>query len=199
MAAASGQAVPTGVAARLDVPTERGRSLAWWGMVMTIVTEGMLFALLIFVYYYLYSIAPQWPLGDIAPPEHAGASAMAAARLLRRLKVGRGREQYALAIARRERVLALPQAADDERSPGEFAEERARDRRELAALIAVVQPLLDSTPLLAQPAGGPQTVAPAELAAGLRPLLRRVPARHSVDRTARDRLRAPVTPVSDTK
>lgn len=67
--ATAGQAVPDGVAARLDVPTEQGRSLAWWGMVMTIVTEGMLFALLIFVYYYLYSIARQWPLGEIEPPE----------------------------------------------------------------------------------------------------------------------------------
>jgi cytochrome c oxidase subunit 3/cytochrome c oxidase subunit I+III len=57
------------VAARLDLPSEQGRSLAWWGMVMTILTEGTLFALLLFIYFYLYSRAPEWPLGDIEPPE----------------------------------------------------------------------------------------------------------------------------------
>ncbi|HSJ47027.1 MAG TPA: cytochrome c oxidase subunit 3 [Euzebyales bacterium] len=57
------------VAGRLDVPSAQGRSLAWWGMVMTILTEGTLFAMLIFVYYYLFSRASEWPLGGIAPPE----------------------------------------------------------------------------------------------------------------------------------
>jgi cytochrome c oxidase subunit 3/cytochrome c oxidase subunit I+III len=57
------------VAARLGTPTERGRSLAWWGMVMTILTEGTLFVLLLFIYFWLYSIAPEWPLGGIEPPE----------------------------------------------------------------------------------------------------------------------------------
>ena len=57
------------VAGHLDVPTGQGRSLAWWGMVMTILTEGTLFAMLLFVYYYLFSRASQWPLGDIEPPE----------------------------------------------------------------------------------------------------------------------------------
>jgi heme/copper-type cytochrome/quinol oxidase subunit 3 len=57
------------IAGRLDVPGGRGRSLAWWGMVMTILTEGTLFAMLIFVYCYLYSRASAWPLGDIRPPE----------------------------------------------------------------------------------------------------------------------------------
>jgi len=57
------------VAGRLDVAAGEGRSLAWWGMVMTILTEGTLFAMLIFVYYYLYSRASAWPLGEIRPPE----------------------------------------------------------------------------------------------------------------------------------
>ena len=57
------------VAGHLDVPTGRGRSLPWWGMVMTIVTEGTLFAMLLFVYFYLFSRAPEWPLGGIEPPE----------------------------------------------------------------------------------------------------------------------------------
>ena len=57
------------VQARLGVPAGRGRSLAWWGMTMAILTEGTLFALLLFVYFYLLSLAPEWPLGDIKRPE----------------------------------------------------------------------------------------------------------------------------------
>lgn len=54
---------------RLGVGEGRGRSLGWWAIVMTIMTEGMLFGLALFVYYYLYSLAGEWPLGDIQPPE----------------------------------------------------------------------------------------------------------------------------------
>lgn len=57
------------VQAGLGVPAGQGRSLAWWGIVMAILTEGTLFALLLFIYYYLFSLAPQWPLGDIRAPE----------------------------------------------------------------------------------------------------------------------------------
>ena len=57
------------VSSQLGVGEAQGRSTAWWGIFMTILTEGMLFALLLFVYYYLYSIATEWPLGDIKPPE----------------------------------------------------------------------------------------------------------------------------------
>ncbi|HEX6257676.1 MAG TPA: cytochrome c oxidase subunit 3 [Euzebyales bacterium] len=57
------------IRAHVDVPTGTGRTTAWWGMVMTILTEGTLFAMLLFVYFYLFSRAPEWPLGDIEPPE----------------------------------------------------------------------------------------------------------------------------------
>lgn len=57
------------VQARLDVPRGTGRSLAWWGVITLVITEGVLFALLLFVYYYLYALAPEWPLGHIEPPE----------------------------------------------------------------------------------------------------------------------------------
>ncbi|MDP8977139.1 MAG: cytochrome c oxidase subunit 3 [Actinomycetota bacterium] len=57
------------VQTHLEVPRGTGRSLAWWGVVTLVMTEGMLFALLLFVYYYLYALAPEWPLGDIEPPE----------------------------------------------------------------------------------------------------------------------------------
>jgi ATP-dependent helicase/nuclease subunit B len=128
--------------------------------------------------------------GDIAPADDTGVSGMAVARLLRRLRIGRGRDRYEPAIARRERVLAMPQAAEDEKSPGEFAEERARERRELAALTAVVRPLLADTPAMPRSGTAPATLTPAALARGITALLERVPARHSVDQTARDRLLA---------
>jgi len=46
----------------------RGRPLGWWGMAMFIVTEAMLFGLLLFAYFYLRADAPQWPLGDVKEP-----------------------------------------------------------------------------------------------------------------------------------
>jgi heme/copper-type cytochrome/quinol oxidase subunit 3 len=46
-----------------------GRSLGWWGTVCLIATEAMIFALLLFSYFYLWAIAPHWPLGDIKDPE----------------------------------------------------------------------------------------------------------------------------------
>lgn len=46
-----------------------GRTLGWWGVVTMIATEGMLFALLLFVYLQLRANADRWPLGDIAGPE----------------------------------------------------------------------------------------------------------------------------------
>jgi cytochrome c oxidase subunit 3 len=57
------------IQARLGVPRGRGRSLAWWGVATLVMTEGTLFGLLIFTYYYLYARAPEWPLGDIRAPE----------------------------------------------------------------------------------------------------------------------------------
>lgn len=38
-----------------------GRSLAWWGMVMAITTEAMIFALLLFAWFYLWTRADRWP------------------------------------------------------------------------------------------------------------------------------------------
>lgn len=46
-----------------------GRPLGWWGMTMFIVTEAMLFALLLFAYFYVRGQADQWPLGDVKEPE----------------------------------------------------------------------------------------------------------------------------------
>ena len=46
-----------------------GRPLGWWGIMTTVVTEGLLFALLLFSYFYLRAGAGEWPLGGIAKPE----------------------------------------------------------------------------------------------------------------------------------
>lgn len=46
-----------------------GRPIAWWGVVLLVVTEGMLFGLLLFVYYYLWSISDRWPPAGVADPE----------------------------------------------------------------------------------------------------------------------------------
>jgi heme/copper-type cytochrome/quinol oxidase subunit 3 len=45
------------------------RSLAWWGMVMAIITEATLFGLLLFSYVYLRVRSEQWPPEGISNPE----------------------------------------------------------------------------------------------------------------------------------
>lgn len=47
----------------------RGRSIAFWGVIMLSVTEGVLFVNLLFAYYYVWSISAEWPPGDVTPPE----------------------------------------------------------------------------------------------------------------------------------
>ena len=46
-----------------------GRPLGWWGMVTLIATEAMVFALLLFSYFYLRAQSSAWPLGGIAKPD----------------------------------------------------------------------------------------------------------------------------------
>ncbi|MCU1344472.1 MAG: Cytochrome c oxidase, subunit [Acidimicrobiia bacterium] len=46
-----------------------GRGLGWWGVIMTILTEGTLFGLLLFSYFYLWAQSDQWPQGGIEPPK----------------------------------------------------------------------------------------------------------------------------------
>ena len=50
-------------AARRDLPVDgTGRqSFGWWGMVLAIMTEGAFFASLLFAYFYLGSLHPDWP------------------------------------------------------------------------------------------------------------------------------------------
>lgn len=54
-------------------PTE-GRSIAFWGVILLSLTEGVLFVVLLFSYYYLWSIAPEWPPAGVEPPKLFEAS-----------------------------------------------------------------------------------------------------------------------------
>ncbi len=46
-----------------------GYGRGFWGVVVLIATEGMLFLALIATYFFLRASAPTWPLGGIEPPE----------------------------------------------------------------------------------------------------------------------------------
>jgi heme/copper-type cytochrome/quinol oxidase subunit 3 len=50
---------------------ERRRSYAtgWWGVVVMIMTEAMIFGGLISSYFFVRAGSPEWPLGGIEPPE----------------------------------------------------------------------------------------------------------------------------------
>jgi heme/copper-type cytochrome/quinol oxidase subunit 3 len=50
-------------------PVTRGYSTAWWGMVVLITTEAMIFLSLLSAYFFLRSSATHWPLGGIEAPE----------------------------------------------------------------------------------------------------------------------------------
>lgn len=55
--------------ARARLHRASGRPIAWWGVCFLVVTEGMLFGLLLFVYFYLWSIAETWPPAGVEDPE----------------------------------------------------------------------------------------------------------------------------------
>jgi hypothetical protein len=128
--------------------------------------------------------------GDIAA-SGADVTGVALARRLRALKIGRGRERYESALARRERIIEGEQSTEDERTAEEFAEDRARERREITELSGIIRPLLAVSPTVPdRPALESTAVSPADLARGLLALLELVPDGTTVDRTSRDRLKA---------
>jgi heme/copper-type cytochrome/quinol oxidase subunit 3 len=67
------EAVPTVV-----VPAPRtvttGYDKAWWGMLVVITTEGMIFLVLLATYFFLRASAPEWPPSGIEAPELFQAS-----------------------------------------------------------------------------------------------------------------------------
>ncbi len=64
----SAVAVPPASARRRSYPT------GWWGMVVLIMTEAMIFAGLLGSYFFVRATSPEWPLGGIHPPELARIS-----------------------------------------------------------------------------------------------------------------------------
>jgi ATP-dependent helicase/nuclease subunit B len=140
--------------------------------------------------------------GDVAPPV-AGSTGPALARRLRRLLIGRGHARYRAALDRAERALDRPAWAGEDRTQAEIETARERDRTVLAALRAVLDPLLDAVPPLEHRPGeeGPP-VAPATLARGLLACLALVPVdtggSTGADRTAADRLRGRLERLAET-
>lgn len=59
----------TGMSLPRPEPLSGSRAPAWWGMLALIATEGTLFVLLVFSYFYLRWQSPSWPQGGIARPE----------------------------------------------------------------------------------------------------------------------------------
>jgi heme/copper-type cytochrome/quinol oxidase subunit 3 len=50
-------------------PVTRGYSTAWWGMVVLIMTEAMIFLALLSAYFFVRAGSKEWPLGGIEVPE----------------------------------------------------------------------------------------------------------------------------------
>jgi heme/copper-type cytochrome/quinol oxidase subunit 3 len=51
------------------VPRTRGYPTAWWGMVVLITTEAMIFVALVSAYFFVRAGASTWPPPGISPPE----------------------------------------------------------------------------------------------------------------------------------
>ncbi len=49
--------------------TRRSYSTAWWGMAILIITEAMVFVVLLAAYFFLRASSKQWPLGGIEVPK----------------------------------------------------------------------------------------------------------------------------------
>jgi cytochrome c oxidase subunit III len=50
-------------------PDDRARPPAWWGMMMLVVTEGMIFVGLLSAYFFTRATSRHWPMGGIHPPD----------------------------------------------------------------------------------------------------------------------------------
>lgn len=59
-----------------------GKTTGWWGMACLIATEGTLFALLLFIYFYFESTRPAWPPAGLPLPDLKPAAVRTVVRLL---------------------------------------------------------------------------------------------------------------------
>jgi RecB family exonuclease len=136
--------------------------------------------------------------GDVASPDGA-VSGMALARRLRRLRVGRGRERWEMALATAEQAFAVDISAEDERAPDEVDAARERDRAETLALSSLIRSVLNATPDVPDRLRTRAVpVRPADLARGALALLSHVPAVSAVDATAAARLEKRLGRIAET-
>ena len=55
--------------AGVTVPATRpGKPIGWWGIMLTIATEGTIFIALLAAYLFVRSVSPEWPQGGIESP-----------------------------------------------------------------------------------------------------------------------------------
>lgn len=114
--------------------------------------------------------------GDVAPPSGFDeVSGAALARRLRRLKIGWGRDRYLQVIDRAIADAQTPGEVDEDSDPEELELRALRDRRELAALHALVDRLLAATPHSARRNGRLSPTTPSALAGGVLAFLELVP------------------------
>jgi heme/copper-type cytochrome/quinol oxidase subunit 3 len=59
----------TAVAVPIAPAGHRGRSVTWWGMLMVIATEGMIFACLLAGWFFLRAASKQWPPPGVELPD----------------------------------------------------------------------------------------------------------------------------------
>ena len=115
--------------------------------------------------------------GDLAPPRESDLSGAALARRLRRLRVGWGYDRYLPAIDQALSALDEPGSATSRE--GEIEEvlvARERERGELHALRALLEPILTATaPLPNRGAAAELRVSPAAIARGVLAFLDSVP------------------------
>ena len=123
--------------------------------------------------------------GDLAPPKpHRRLRGPRLARALRRLRIGWGRDRYMAKVDRALRdVDGMRQGRYERDEP--FEKRKERTRQELAALKALLEPVLKATPAV----GDAKKTTPALVATGVRSLLSRVADGTETDDEARRRLK----------
>jgi heme/copper-type cytochrome/quinol oxidase subunit 3 len=60
---------------------DRSRRVGWWGMIILITTEAMIFAALLSSYFFVRANSATWPQDDIKPPELAKVAVFTAVLL----------------------------------------------------------------------------------------------------------------------
>jgi cytochrome c oxidase subunit I+III len=68
---------PVGPAAGLPVVTKGHRSTAWWGMVGLVAVLAVVYAALIYSYFYIRLFSPEWPQNGLPKPDPWGLPAVA--------------------------------------------------------------------------------------------------------------------------